>query len=84
MHRSPHSQTVDKVPISLAEFAPAGANEIRGGIQFCPEIPLTERTVVVVARLIAPLYPKGAKLRYSPAPPLQTEAALPFGKGRRK
>ena len=28
MHRSPHSQTVDKVPISLAEFAPTGANEM--------------------------------------------------------
>ena len=47
------------------------------GIHFWAKILLTERTLVV-ARLIAPLYPKGAKLRYSPAPPLQNESWLSF------
>ena len=45
---------------SLAEFAPASANKretLWDGIHFCPIILLTERTIV--ARLIAPLYPKG-------------------------
>ncbi len=36
-------QIINKVPAGLAEFAPAGANKIgsfRGGIHFCPGIPL--------------------------------------------
>ena len=64
---------------SLAEFAPAGAKRIK--IYFGPEFisgpKYRSRSAlceVVVARLIAPLRPEGAKLRYSPAPPLQNES----------
>ena len=71
--KQPHQ--MEKSAHSLAEFALASAKELNhfgaefiSAPKYCSRSGLCE---VVVARLIAPFCPEGAKLRYSPAPPLR-------------